>query len=312
MKHYMAPSLETHTRTRRGQRPRRGVKTARRTTTPSQVAVKTLTKRVNELARKRESDLASHTYRERRGYQLTTTQGLAKCIDFDSVNLSRINTAISGFRYFNPATPGTLTTASLAGTTFSHDIQCVDVYSRCELRNNYQVPVKVRVYSLTPKHDTSRNAFSYYQQGIADQAPGLATTSALIFPTDIEMLNENWKIASSKSRELRPGQIMDIAYKGHPFKYDPSQVDSNTDEYQRKYSCHRWMVRVEGVLGHDATTPETMGCGVDVQITVKYVFHYDAGVALNDFTGNDDTDDTFAGTGVVSQLIADNQAFSST
>lgn len=275
----------------------------------------TLRKQVKTLKKAVESDNAHHTYKQVQTGTFSSAVGLC---NHDSLT---INTAgnIEGYcanlRYFNPATPGTLTTANPATGTYSSKIHFDNVYSKLMLRNNYQVPVKVKVYLVKPKGDTNINPHTYYSNGITDQVIGGGDeTTPTIYLNDIDVFKEQWSIKVLKDVVLDAGAWCEVKHSTGKFDYDPSLFDSHTVAYQPKFKSAVFMIRLEGVLGHDTTvtTEHTNLAGqVDYMRTTVAKITYDAGVNLNDIYISDGRDASFTNGGVVSSKpVADNIGYS--
>ena len=157
-------------------------------------------------------------------------------------------------RYFNPAT-NALVTADPSVGTFHNDITVETVVYQCLARNNYQVPVNLRIYACVPRHDTQISTKSYFDAGLLDQG-NPSGTSPLVYPSDSQILMEQWKFVKSVKKVLNPGQSCEVSYAIKRFEYDFSQADHHNDPYQTKYNGFNWLFRLEGVLGHDTSVDE--------------------------------------------------------
>lgn len=230
-----------------------------------------------------------------------------------ATRLTELENAMQYLRYYDPSTPSSLVTANAATGTYTRQIHFESFYSKLRLRNNYQIPCKVTVYSCVPKTDTSTDPTSFFSAGVTDQTvSGVTTSSPLISLWDMDMVKDNWSCVKTTSMELRPGREMVCAYAGKAFDYDPSNADTHSLSYQKKYRAHVWVVQVEGIIGHDNTALEyaTLLAGVDYVCDRKFVMTYDAGANLNDFSADDNSSLSFTNGPVVSQVVVDNQNYS--
>lgn len=273
----------------------------------------TIKKQIKEIKRSLKSDQAVHTNRLR----YASTVGC----NVDQVNnavvmkfrTSEIETAIAQLRYYNPAT-NALVTNDVSGNTYNQQIHFKSVHQSMTIRNNYQVPCKVKVWLCVPKADTSISPDSFYSSGVTDQTIGtIAVTSPLLFPTDIDDVKNNWSFKVKRTLLLQPGAQTTVSHSCKPFDYDPSNVDSHNLSFQKKYGNHCWMIRVEGVIGHDTTLGQytTLQGSIDYVCDRKHVITYDAGANLTDFSESRLEDSAFTNGGVVSNKpVSDNQSYS--
>lgn len=277
------------------------------------VGGKTLKKKVSALTKMVNASNATHTYRT--NFTGDLFSGESNCtytsIRYNSSTL--IETALAGLRYYDPANPDTLVSAGGGDGTYSRRFGVHELYGKLHLRNNYTVPAKCTIYLLKPKVDTSIDPVTAFTQGMTDQN-NPDTTSELIYMTDSDQFNELWSIVKSKSVTIKAGGEFTMSHSEKPFEYDPAFFDSHQLAYQNVSRSKRWVVRMHGVLSHDTAQPLEQGlsnCGMDYSSFTKFVFKYDAGCSLNDFT-IDDKNDTFTGVPQVTVLANENKSFSLT
>lgn len=275
---------------------------------------KTLKQTVKALQKSVRADQAYHTHRRREAQDLTSSATECSYTSVFPTNLSILEGAMSNLRYYDPATPGTLVTADAATGTYTRQIHFSSIYKKILIRNNYQVPVNVKVHSFVPKADTSTTPTAFYTAGITDQTISGADTQPISYITDIDIVNENWKIVKTVSRLLEPGKQFTCYHSVKSFDYDPSNADTHALTYQKKYGAHVWVVRLEGALGHMPSTDVqgTLAGEVDMIGDWTFKITYDAGVNLNDYSYSN-TAGAVDSTGLVSNKpISDNQAISTT
>lgn len=209
----------------------------------------------------------------------------ANVISLDQVSaftVSFINdTVMPELRYYDPATPGTYVQANFATGTQSKEVM-VKAFSNLVLRNNYRVPTKVTVWLVRPKQDTSTGVASSVTNGLADIG-GVSGTAVLTWPTDSPQFKELFKTLQVKTTVLAPGAQFMLSNKKIPwFRYDPSEFDSQSDTLQPRYFSHQYLIRCEGVLGHDSAQDEQgqLRCGVDWMLSTTTFVKYPAGANL--------------------------------
>lgn len=276
----------------------------------------TLKKQVKDLKRQVRADQAYHTNRRRQtgSVSCTTNQSTYSTIS-PATNVSVLESSMANLRYYNPSVPGTLTTADASTGTYSRQIHIASIYKKLLVRNNYQVPCKVTLMSFVPKTDTDNSPVTFYSNGITDQTISGSVNQSLSYITDIDMVNDNWRIASSKTKLLQPSQELTLTHKTKAFNYDPSNVDTHNLVYQKKYGGQIFVVRIEGALAHDTIADEqtTTQASIDYVCDMTLKFIYDAGGNLNDYSYANGADASFTNSGVLSnKAVSDNQAYSVT
>lgn len=277
--------------------------------------LKSVKESVNILKRSVEADQGTLIYRFRRC--MTARSAVNSCLITQGKplnNVSNIEAVLAQLRYYDIATPDTLVQADGTTGTYRKDFNFNKSFHKIVIRNNYQVPCRVRAVIYKVKEDTSLTPPSCIINGLADVG-NPSITSPLIYATDSEQLNEIWKSDESWSGILQPGSRKVITYSNKKFTYDPSITDNHALTYQRSFDGCYFSIRVEGVIGHDAVEDEegTLQSGVDVQVDSSWEVLYPAGVNLKYIVVNDTSDSFTTGGatgGVVSQKpVADNLSY---
>jgi len=285
---------------------------ARQSVVSNKRAVVKVERTVANLSRLVKGDMAHHTRRYRDCSAASVTVNQANLTEFAAFRTTECESAMNALRYYNPAVPGTLTTADASSGTYERKIHFKSVYTKLRVRNNYQIPCRVRIYLGTPKVDTAISPVSNFTGGLADQAPGVATNTPLMYPTDVVQVTANWNLTVKKDMFLLPGREFTVAHSSKPFTYDPAVVDAHSLAYQKKYQSHIWVVRLEGCLAHSNSGQYTTDqARVDLLVDRKIVINYDAGTALDDYTVDNQSDTAMTGGGFVSGCpVSDNQQYS--
>lgn len=279
-----------------------------------QLTQKKIKKKLRAVCQFMKQQNATHIHRQRMsGYQNVDARHCA----YEEVTCggtkADIETAMSNLRFFDAGVNG-LVVANPAVGTYHRDIR-LSIFRKLMLRNNYQIPCMVKVYSCHPKVATQKSAYSLYVSGLADQgAPDV--NSPLVHLSDSQDLKDVWNVKLVKAAKLMPGAELKVNDMKKLFKYEISTNDEHGIAYDPKQGGHVWIIRVCGVLAHDSVVAgEVKQCNaaVDWMCDVTYKFEYDAGKDLHDVSVNDATGGSvFTNVGLVSQLVTDNQAFSST
>lgn len=275
-----------------------------------------LKKEVKQIKRQLNADSARHVYKLLGAATLSCAVNQSNYTTVDVVTGSLIEQFCANLRYYDPSVPGTLVTAAGGTGTYQRELFFKNIHGGLEVRNNYQIPCKVKIYLVKPKGDTTITPTTYYNNSIADQLiGGLGTiTTNGIFPTDLRAFNQQWSCKCLKDVTLDAGSTIYVSHNSGSFKYDPSLFDSHSLEYQPKFKAFAYFVRIEGVIGHDtavATEQTTLVGQVELATTIRAEIIYDAGVVLDDLYMNNARDASFTNGGVcTNKPIADNQATS--
>ncbi len=277
---------------------------------------KGLTARVKRLSKevKKVRDIANAVighviYRQRENVSSTVLENASIVSSINLCDINFIRNSLAALPFFDPATPGTLVEANGNTGTFQNDFLCKFSMS-FTARNNYIVPVKVRLYLCLPKSNTGLSPSTAYANGLVDQGSALLG-SALIYPTDSLQLGLLWKIIWSKRITLDPGHECGKRWGAKPFHYDPSFDDTEAKTFYVPYCGASMMWRIEGVVGHDTVTAEQghLPAGIDMTWDRVMKVDYGAGIDLQRNIVVDNSDD-FTNLGVISNKpLAGNQSF---
>lgn len=271
---------------------------------------KKLAKQVRDLSKKVNNGQGILTYYARDAAAVIATANTQSYSTVASVGVGQLETALAELRFFNPSAPGTLIQGSGASGTYSRKYM-FDVYGKLHVRNNYQVPCIVTIYTCVVKDDTSITPTVAFTQGLVDVG-NPSNTSQLLYLTHSPQFNQLWKIASTKRLILQAGQELDMTHSTGKFQYDPALTDSHADDFQAKNKAFAFVVRVDGVLAHDSSAAQYgfSAGGVDCVWTFKYTIRYEAGVDISYIVVADAVDSFTNGALVSSYPIADNIGYS--
>ncbi len=189
-------------------------------------------------------------------------------------------------KYYNPATPQTLTVASVESGTFDRRFLFTSIYSGVECTNNYQSNCKLKVYLCIPKQSGSLSPLTAWADGVDSNGDTSITDYKQIgqYPNDYSDTRDLWTIKLKCKASLAPGQSMSCHHAVKNVEYDPTAYTEHTALYQSKYKNFMWMFVVEGTTAHTPATPATaiglQPAGVDIKRVQKRTVKYDAGVNI--------------------------------
>lgn len=239
------------------------------------------------VSRKVNANLSTHTYRLRNVNRHIATANQQDTSINNMSTASTLDNSVAALRFFNPSVPGTLITADLGASTYAQGITIKKIFSQVVARNNYNVPLNLRMYICVPKVDTSISPTSAWSNGLTDQNnPSIYYPN--VYPTDSKQFNELWSIDSSKKVLLNPGQQCVMSFSSaRPFSYDPSLEDNHGFTYMKDWYPAVCLTQIHGVIAHDSALDEqgSIGCGIDVVVDTTIKIEYNAGgPPLDDIT----------------------------
>lgn len=233
------------------------------------------------------------------------------------LRMAEFKDSVQYLKYYNPATPGTLTTADFETGTYDRRVLFKSVYFGMTARNNYQTDCLVRVYLCTPVQSSSIDVEAAWDDGVTANSDSTVTSRLQVgqFPTDYADFKNLWKAKLHCKATLSPGQSLSCSHSVKNIEFDPTALDNHAASYQSKYKNFQFLVVVEGVISHDSVTTSTRGlaqAGVDVHAKRVSTIQYDAGVNIK-FARLDNNNGTMLSTAVQShQPVPDNVGYSTT
>lgn len=306
-KYYNKPSaIKARNQTMRSIKSGVKLRRTKRKTFPKKVK-----SQIKELKRLAESDMGRLVYRDMAPARLLAGVNAQACSAIAASDTSILEAVIAQLRYYDPSAPSTLVTADGATGTYQKEFYFKRIYSKITYRNNYQSPVLVKSYCCVPKDDTNITPFVAWTNGLTDGANG-SYSDMNSYPTDSQQFQDLYKIVSSKTKLLNPGQELVCTHSEKPFQYDPSLTDSHSLSYQTRNKNFLWMTIVSGCVGHDTSLDEQgfLAAGVDIIIERVFEVHYSAGADIR-FVYTTNSLDTFTNGGVYSSKpVADNIGYS--
>lgn len=248
-----------------------------------------LKERIKRVEAKASVDMGVHIGRYRAVASLSCGNTTATYYERAFNRISEFEAVIANLQYYDPSNPGTLTTASGATGTFQRDIMFKSIYNCVRARNNYIFPVRLTCYFFQCKGDTNISPNTYRTDGIADVTS--STSTLLTYPTDSQSLMDQYALVKTLKKTLNPGDEFFGSIVHKDIKYDPSLSDSHTSEFQKRNKAGAILVRIEGIIAHNATTTSTVGTGpgqVDLDYRQTYTIEYPAGAKIKRIFVQDD------------------------
>lgn len=267
-------------------------------------------KRLKHLEKKVENNTGHLVYKYRQTEEILSTVNHCNYFSISGLSTAILQTGMAQLRYYNPGVPGTYDTADFSTGTQTKRI-LYSCHSRLIARNNYSVPCEVDVYLCTPRSDQSDTTVVSYTNGLAD-CSGLGVTDVMVYPSEVPLFRNDWKIRAHKKAIIAPGTQIEISSGGmfKSLEFDPSYYDETTLNYNPKNGSHQYLIRVSGVVCHDKTTTTNNGicaAGVDLEVDTRIDYKYPAGANLFWIATLDNSDAMAAGGNVSMPTITQMQ-----
>lgn len=272
-----------------------------------------LSNQIKELKHSESASLGKMTYRV-----LTTKRQLVgdnvQNVEQHSINsTTKYEAALANLKYYDPATPGTLITADAATGSYQKNFLVKSIYSKLDIRNNYQSDADITVYLCRVKADSSLSPATAWGDGIATDAGNVAASSELSqYPTDYDVFNDLWTCKRVAHKVLSPGESMTATHSLENVEYNPALVDEHSASYQQRYASCVWLTVLRGTAAHDTSLDQQglQAAGVDILQTQVWKVSYDAGINLSYVMVSNTLDTPTTGFVQSHQPIPDNITYS--
>lgn len=254
----------------------------------------TLAKRIKAVEAVANQGVGTYDYRRRNGFRISVGQNgvnMTECGGYTTDNASQfmgsLEECIDALPVFDVNTPSVFQTIDFTTGSFQKKVRFAMNKTMCVVQNNYKTPCKVTLMLCYPKEDTSLSPDTALSTGLADKSTTLTKDSSMVSVYDSDLFKNLWKIKTKKSAILQNGEKLVLSNVGFGFDYDPQYVDEHGFDFQSRYGCHQYMLRLEGVVSHDATATGTfnsIGMGEAAVDVVSYRWHkikYEAGRDLH-------------------------------
>ncbi len=237
--------------------------------------------------------LATHT---RRSVEFAKYGGTVDKVTYhlhDFCTSTILNSKMSEFRMVdNTATsaPFYVNKNPSAVTGTSNQITVKGIHASITIQANYGLGAWTDVYCLTPKVDSSILPHTRFTDGMDKQswdADAYKQDERSAWLTDANDFNDAWTIKQHTRVWIAPGASKTLHCNIKQFEYDPAFEADHALTYTKSSRAACWVTRLCGGMGHHGLTPDLISsCStrLDVMFETKYVFEYDAGEQLNDFS----------------------------
>ncbi len=243
---------------------------------------RTLAQRVNALSRIVSLNIGTRHYRRYGSATVACAVNAVNYLNCVGIDDSYIQAALTTLKVFNPAVEETLITVNFNAGTFQKEIEIARVFTNCVCKNNYDIPIRVDMFLCIPKVDTSTSPYTAVESGLTDVG-NYAVTTPLLMPKDVPLFKDLYTVSRHIRKTLGPGQSCGMKYFGKSFMYDPSFVDVHGLTYVKAHRSHHFLIRVQGVVGHDTAVADEVGFApakVDVTTVRSMIIKYNAGTNI--------------------------------
>lgn len=275
---------------------------------------KRLKKEVSTLKKESDATIGTLVYRNYDAGYVRSTPDHQVVDNYIPYTVANLKAVLAQLKYYDPANPGTLTTANGETGTYARKFLFKKGFMSATFRNSYQTGCTLTVYLCTAKDDSSSGPKTAWENGIQDASNMTDTSDIGTFPSDSSAARELWSWKKLKQVHLNPGQSTTCTYTVPSFQVDPSVDDLQNEAIIPSHGgCPAFCFVVKGDTGHagDGTNYVTaLAAGVDVTYKTTYTVEYSAGVNIKYFhTVNGMSAGFGASVGVEGMHITDNQVY---
>lgn len=225
-----------------------------------------------------------------------------------------LEAAMTAVRFYD-ANSNAIVTKDITGNAFSQDLNITGVYEKVTFRNNFNMPIHLKIWRVKAKVDSDISPKTAMTNGLTDIGNPDTDVRGGVYPTDSPQFNSLWKIHYTRQITLPPGRQKTFTSGERSFKYNPSLEDNHTTDYQVGHHASGWLYQIFGPVAHDFTTTTNTGFGdgrLDLNFYRVITFKYEAGAHIKTIELDTSNIDTLgAGPQVVSRPASDgSQVFS--
>lgn len=245
-------------------------KTKRKTTRKNLLkAVKKNVKRLNELAAKN----AIQKCRRRDYGSFDWTPGACNYVENACFYQGFFDTLITTLKFIDRGATPAADSINLTATSLSrHTVSFKNLRMKITVRNNDDCPHECRGYFVRCNNKTS-TSFINDLKAIDGLEDATIDTNNNLFPTEIKA--SAWKVISSQTFILKPGDEAYFYYNQKGYRYQPRDQDIEGTTYDK--GDINFVLRGCGRISHDSTNINTVGSGagyLNYEITKYCEVHY--------------------------------------
>jgi hypothetical protein len=246
------------------------------------------TRRKKKSLRKRVSALEKNSTQYSNKISRVRTYGSALCED-NQVSYSTVPTwypshwegLINDLKFYDVKHAGTnqIVSSDATDTGYLGDVNFANIYCRLRVKNAWDIPVRVTVYTLQYKDEMSDSAGTVLTncddpQGVTDVAINPCT-----FPQDFSYWNSKFKVLQTDKAVLQGGDEMVSSYSRKYMKYDPEIHDLESGPTYDRQSVV-FFIRLEGMLAYDAVNDLRSGTPAIGQSSGGIVYQLDRNCSI--------------------------------
>jgi hypothetical protein len=180
--------------------------------------------------------------------------------------------------------PGTGSVVGVnANGALSNPILIKNAWARVEFRNNWSMPVRLDVYVCKCRNNTNNTpdlSLTNHDDDIQLSGTGNsyqeAATNVVVFPTDLPVFNQKWKIIDHQKSHMQAGDEFQVSWSDKNIKFDPELSEGAATTYIR--GDVYLLIRLQGVVAHDKDITANIGYGdgaLDIVRHRRYQVQFD-------------------------------------
>ncbi len=221
-------------------------------------------------------------YRKIGSQQMTGAFGGQNSVFISTSTQADMNSYMDQLRYWDPAAAAF---AAAAGPPANQqcDTNLDSLTQSLDFRNNCGVDIHVKVYLCQVKQDTDNTALLSWSNGINQAVfPNPQTPQSLnTYPTDVDQVNDTWKLSVAFDGNLTPGQTGKVKHTAKHASVNYVADLQTAKNYQKSFKSFGFLVITTGTISHDdAPNTGRVNLGghiLDIIVNTTAVVKYDSG-----------------------------------
>lgn len=238
---------------------------------------------VRDLRYSENATLGTLTFRSLNTYRILAPINSLASASYALASIATLESVLAQCKFFNPAVPGTLTTADVTSGTYQRNVLFKSQTNQLIIRNNYQSDCNIVVYLCIVKDDTDQTPLAAWDAGVIDGSNAADRNALNQYPSDYNVVKDLYSLKRVLKTTLAPGQSTKCSHTVNNVEYDPATADTHGLSYQKEYKANFFMVIIQGTISHDSVADEQgfAAAGVDIEQRRTHIVSYDAGINIS-------------------------------
>lgn len=270
-------------------------------------------KKLNDICEVTNNNISTFTEKKYEGTNLVCAVGQQSWLSLPVGTGTDFRSIMTGLRYWN-VTTNTYDTVNIGASNGATNLDIHYQCSKLEIKNNYQVPVRVNVYIAHTKVDTNLGSLDYLLADIPSYSNMTTKEQLGVYLTDSQLVRTNYNVKKMVTTILAPGESVKTNHTEKNCRNIDMEWLNATGgfyTYAKKLHSYEWIINIEGCPSHSSTIfsqVSNASAAVDIIYEDQMKCKYQGGSNSTYLRVTDARDKS--GIKLQSQQTCDNQAYS--